>query len=143
MFDSNAPLEIRMPPESPTIEFVNSEKTQNCPFVVYADLEAINVTSALFPQTKCRTRKIEKQYAASFGAVLVDSRSWLNFAYISMRFWKKSNFNHYCWPYSNFNLVVLSVIFVSASGIVKQGSYRGLDCIAKLLDMLRDWLFWR
>ena len=31
---------------------------------------------------------------------------------------------------------------VSASGIVKQGFYRGLDCIKKLLDMLRDWLFW-
>ena len=73
--ESNAPLEIRMPLESPTIEFVNWEKTQKCPFVVYADLEAINVASAQFPQTKCRTREIERQYAASFGAVLVDSRS--------------------------------------------------------------------
>ena len=39
-------------------------------------------------------------------------------------------------------MTVLNVIFVSASGIVKQGFYRGLDCIEKLLDMLRDWLFW-
>ena len=73
--ESNAPLETRMPLESPTIEFVNWEKTQKCPFAVYADLEAINVASAEFPQTKCRTREIERQYAASFGAVLVDSGS--------------------------------------------------------------------
>ena len=73
--ESYAPLEIRMPLESPTIEFVNWEKTQKCPLVVYADLEAINVASAQFPQTKGRKRKIEKQFAASFGAVLVDSRS--------------------------------------------------------------------
>ena len=72
---SNAPLEIRMPLQSPTIEFVNWEKTQKCPFVVYVDLEAINVASAQFPQTKYRTREIERRYAASFGAVLVDSRS--------------------------------------------------------------------
>ena len=73
--ESNAPLEIRMPLDSPTTEFVNWEKTQKCPFVVYSDLKAINVASAQFPQTKCRTREIERQYAASFGAVLVDSRS--------------------------------------------------------------------
>ena len=73
--ESNAPLEIRMPLGSKTREFVNWEKTQNCPFAVYADIEAINVASAQFPQTKCRTREIERQYAASFGEVLVDSRS--------------------------------------------------------------------
>ena len=73
--ENNAPLESRMPLKSPRIELVNWEKTQKCPFVVYADLEAINVASAQFPQTKCRTRRIERQYAASFGAVLVDSRS--------------------------------------------------------------------
>ena len=73
--ESNAQLDIRMPLESTTIEFVNWEKTQKCPFVVYADLEAINLASAQLPQTKCRTREIERQYAASFGAVLVDSRS--------------------------------------------------------------------
>ena len=39
-------------------------------------------------------------------------------------------------------MAVLNVIFVSASGIVKQDFYRGLDCIDKLLDMLRDWLYW-
>ena len=73
--ENNAPLEIRMPLESQTTEFVNWEKTQKCPFVVYADLEAINVALAQFPQTKYRTREIERQYAASFGAVLVESRS--------------------------------------------------------------------
>ena len=61
--------------ESLTIELVSWEKTQKYPFVVYADLEAINVASAQFLQTKCWTRQIERQYAASFGAVLVDSRS--------------------------------------------------------------------
>ena len=32
--ESNAPLEIRMPVESPYVEFVSREKTQKCPFVV-------------------------------------------------------------------------------------------------------------
>ena len=62
--ESNAPHEIRMPLESPTYEIVNWEKTQKCPFVVYADLEAINVASAQFPQTKCRTRKIERLWSS-------------------------------------------------------------------------------
>ena len=64
-----------MPLETATIEFVNWEKTQKCPFVVYADPEAIKVTSAQFPETKNRTREIEMQYAAGFEAVLDDSRS--------------------------------------------------------------------
>ena len=73
--ENNAPLEIRMPLESPTIEFMSWEKTQKCPFVVYADLEAINVASSPVPHTNSRTREIERQYPVSFGAVLVDSRS--------------------------------------------------------------------
>ena len=105
--ESNAPLEIRMPLESPTIEFVNWEKTQKCPFVVSADLEAINVASAQFPQTICWTREIERQYAASFGAVLVESRSWLKFAYISMRFWRKLIFT------TTVDLIQLSTWFCS------------------------------
>ena len=73
-FCENKPLEIRMSLESATIEFVNWDKTQKCPFAVYDDLEATNEASAHFPQTKCRTREIERQYAASFGAVLVECR---------------------------------------------------------------------
>ena len=76
--ENNAPLEIRMPLESPTLEFVSWEKTQKYPFVVYADLEAINVETKSLTQANSRTREIERQYAASFGAILVDSRSkWL------------------------------------------------------------------
>ena len=64
-----------MPLESPTLEFVSWEKTQKCPFVVYADLEAINVGTKSLSQANYRTREIERQYAASFGVILVDSRS--------------------------------------------------------------------
>ena len=71
----NAPLEIRIPIESPSVELVSWNKTQNCPFVVYVDLEAIKVASTQIPRVKSRTREIERQYAASFGAVLIDSRS--------------------------------------------------------------------
>ena len=63
-----------MPAKERVLEFVNWQKTQRCPFVVYADLEAINV-----PQTEVnhetKTREIERQYPASYGAVLVDIRS--------------------------------------------------------------------
>ena len=63
--------------ESPTPEFVSWE-TQKCPFVVYADLEAINVETKSLSRANTRTTEIERQYAASFGAVPVDSRSkWL------------------------------------------------------------------
>lgn len=74
--EKNAPLEIRMPKESTSIEFFHWEKTQKCPFVVYADLEAINVASTVLPTGSLnRTREVERQYPASFGAVLLDSRS--------------------------------------------------------------------
>ena len=33
-------------------------------------------------------------------------------------------------------------VFISADGIAKQSFYRGEDSIEKLLDTLRDWLFW-
>ena len=64
-----------MPIGSPSVPFVSWEKTQKCSFVVYADLEAINVASTQIPRVKIGTREIERQYAASFGAVLTDSRS--------------------------------------------------------------------
>ena len=74
--EQNAPLEIRMPNESTSIEFSHWEKTQKCPFVVYADLEAINVASTVVQaEPYSRTREVERQYPASFGDVLVDSRS--------------------------------------------------------------------
>ena len=33
-------------------------------------------------------------------------------------------------------------VFVKANGIAKQSFHRGEDCIEKLFDMLRVWLFW-
>ena len=76
--ENNAPLEIQMRLESPTLEFVSWEKTQKCPFVVYADLEAMNMGAKSLSQANARTREIERQYAASSGAILLDSRSkWL------------------------------------------------------------------
>ena len=69
-----------MPNESTSIEFFHWEKTQKCPFVVYADLEAINVASTVLPTaTHTRTREVERQYPASYGAESVDSRSKLSF----------------------------------------------------------------
>ena len=70
--ESNAPFEIRMPISSPTIEFVNWQKT---PFVVYADLEAIDVCSEDAQRTGSNTKEIESQYPCSFGAILLDERS--------------------------------------------------------------------
>ena len=61
--ESNAPLEIRMPISSPTIEFFNWPKTQKNPFVVYADLEAIHVCSVDAQRIASNTKEIERQYA--------------------------------------------------------------------------------
>ena len=43
-----------------------------CPFVVYADLEALNVPANIIKGSK--TVIIEQQQPASYGAILVDSR---------------------------------------------------------------------
>jgi len=74
--ESNSPLEIRMPLSSPIIEFVNWQKTQRVPFVVYADLEAIDVRSDASVKAGLNTKEIERQYPCSFGAILLDERSW-------------------------------------------------------------------
>ena len=57
--ESNAPLEIRMPISSPTTEFVNWQKTQNVPFVVYADLGAIDVCSVDAQRIASNTKKMK------------------------------------------------------------------------------------
>ena len=76
---TNAPLEIRIPNESTSIEFFHWKKTQKCPFVVYADLKAINVASTvLSTANQSRTREVERQYRASYGAVYVGPRSRLS-----------------------------------------------------------------
>ena len=72
--ESNAPLEVRMPEKERVIQFINWQKTLRCPFVVYADLEAINVPATGLSHCKLKTREVERQYPASYGAVLVDAR---------------------------------------------------------------------
>ena len=72
--ETNRRLDISMPSNASKIRFSNWQKTQKCLFVVYADLEAINV-AVNEPQTPKKTKNIERQYPASYGAVLVNSKS--------------------------------------------------------------------
>ena len=64
-----------MPEDGKTISFSNWQKTQWCPFVVYADLEAIDVKCDESGASTLNTRQIGRQYPASFGAVLFDQRT--------------------------------------------------------------------
>ena len=77
---TNAPLKILMPGQDRAVEFVNWQKTQRCPFTVYADLEAINVSqSESGSDERSKTREIERQYPTSYGANLIDMRGeWFN-----------------------------------------------------------------
>ena len=72
--ESNDPLEILMLNDDRTLQFVNWQKTQQCPFVVYADLEALNVCQTETHSLSSKTREIERQFPASYGAVLVDNK---------------------------------------------------------------------
>ena len=74
--ESNSPFEIRMPLSSPIIEFVNWQKTQKVPFIVYADLEAVDARSDDSVKIGLNTKEFDRQYPCSFGAVLVDEKSW-------------------------------------------------------------------
>ena len=76
--EDHKPLENTRPQCVTTLSFNNWQKTQWCPFVVYADLEAIDVTSVNGSQQTrmtSHTTEIEKQYPTSFGAVLFDQRN--------------------------------------------------------------------
>ena len=66
----NQPLRIVMPSEELKLKFVNWEKTQKCHFVVYAALEALNV--AVNVAKGKSTVILERQFPASYGAILVD-----------------------------------------------------------------------
>ena len=71
--EENQPLRIVMRNEDSKLNLNNWEKTQKSPFVVYADLEALN-----FPGDIKEWRKtviIEKQYPASYGAILLNCRT--------------------------------------------------------------------
>ena len=73
--EEHKPVEIQMPEDGKTISFSNWQKTQWCPFVVYADLEAIDVKCDEIGASTSNTTEIERQYPASFGAVLFDKRT--------------------------------------------------------------------
>ena len=63
-----------MPDNNKKLIFENWQKTQLNPFVVYADLEAIDVASDGAGENNIsNTIEIERQYPASFGAILVNS----------------------------------------------------------------------
>ena len=61
----NQPLKIVMPSEELKLKFVKWEKTQKCPFVVYADLEALNVAGNVAKGKS--TVILERQAPASYG----------------------------------------------------------------------------
>ena len=69
----NTPLRIAMPSPETKLKFCNWQKTQRCTFTVYADLEALLVAEQ--KSIGRSTIAIENEFPASYGAVLVDSRS--------------------------------------------------------------------
>ena len=71
--EDNQPLRIVMPSEKLKLKFVNWEKSRKCPFVVYADLEALNVAVNV-PKRKS-TVILERQVPASYEDILVDGRT--------------------------------------------------------------------
>ena len=71
--EDNQPLRIVMPSEELKLKFVNWEKTQKCPSVAYADLEALNV--AVNDAKGKSTVILERQVSARYGAILVDGRT--------------------------------------------------------------------
>ena len=112
--EHHQPQVIQMPEEGSTVKFKNWQKTFKCPFVVYADLEALDVRTEAFESVEELVRKgfnessassfvVEKQYPCSFGAVLVDSRN---------------------------------------SNVQLKKFYRGEDYISVLMSTLRSWVKW-
>ena len=65
-----------MPVSSSIIEFVNWQKNQRVPFVVYVDFEVIDVRSDDSVKAGLNTKEIERQYPCSFSAILLDAKSW-------------------------------------------------------------------
>ena len=112
--EHHQPQVIQMPEEGTTLRFKNWQKTFKCPFVVYADLEALDVRTDDFEpveeivknglnQGSASSFVVEKQYPCSFGAVLVDSRN---------------------------------------SEVQLKKFYRGENCISVLMSTLRSWVKW-
>ena len=64
-----------MPGNNKKLTFENWQKTQLNPFVVHAGLEAIDVASDGAGENNIpNTIEIERQYPASFGAILINSK---------------------------------------------------------------------
>ena len=72
--ESVDPLENLVQKDDRILQFVNWQKTQQSPFVVYADLEALIVCQTETHSLLSKTREIERQFPASYGAVLVDNK---------------------------------------------------------------------
>ena len=122
--ETKAPLEILMPGQDRVVDIVNWQETQRCLFTVYADLEAINVSqSESCSDEGSKTREIERQYPASYGAVQNDMRGeWFNFVI--------------------FNFFLGFKYFFSADGVVRSSFFCGQNCIDKLFSILHEWTLW-
>ena len=66
---------IKMPPEGSKIRFQQLFKTSICPFVIYADTEALCLSAGKNLKTTDNTTKLQEQTPCSFGALLVDRTS--------------------------------------------------------------------
>ena len=66
---------IKMPPEGSKIRFQHWFKTSICPFVIYADTEALCLSAGKNLNTTDNTTKLEEQTLCSFGALLADRTS--------------------------------------------------------------------
>ena len=84
--EGHKPLQIRMPESNVELAFDNWHKTQKNPYVVYADLEAINVATTIDDGTLIpkSTFEIERQYPACYGAVLVDTKKIVKLSKVSI-----------------------------------------------------------
>ena len=123
--ETNRPLDVSRPSNGSKTQFSNWQKTQKFSFVVNADLEAINV-AVNEPQTSKNTENIERQYPASYGAVLVNSKSKFHLNTIFFGFSKA----HHTF------LVFLAI------KVMFESFYRGQDSIEKLINCLQKWLGW-
>ena len=71
--EDNQHVRIVMPLEELKLEMVNFEKTQRCPFVVYADLEALK-----FSSKSCQREKYGRHWTSSPGQLWGHSSGWSN-----------------------------------------------------------------
>ena len=75
--EDNQPLRIVMPNEELKLKFNNWEKTQKCPFVVYADLEALNVPAVMKKGKRLFLMKNNIPQATVVFWLIVEPTFWL------------------------------------------------------------------